>query len=408
MKKIIALLLTLALTVTVLAACGSSGSSTTAGTTAAPDTQTTASGGETTTADAAATGGSSEETENLGYKIGFISVAAVGSLFGNCYGSMGMVADGTGIELVSDIGAVSPEDQITSVKNVISAGADAIVFINFTEDCLTKIADVCDEAGVYWGQFCRDVNTDSVKEYLANSEHYVGRIYNNEEFVAKSALENFQAEGVTKVAIVGPATGDVTTDTRDNYFQEHAAEYGIEVVADVRDLVDAATATDAVSNIVATHADLEGIFCISSSDSRGEGVVNAIDTLGMNGKLKVFMCDFFEGMESYLEDGTIIGATGGQYPDALFLMLLLINQLHGDSLSADGSPLALELPYLVVHSADELNEYVELCESGNGYSYNLEECKELIKAYNPDLTLEQFKAVMDAFSIEDILARKGK
>lgn len=397
MKKLIALLLTAVLCTSLFAACGESSSSSQSSEKSATQAASTAA------ADTEKTDAASDDE----FTVAYISVAAVGSLFGNCLGSVQMIADGSGIKVISDVGAIAPEDQINSVNNVISAGADAIVFINFTDDCLMKIADICDEKGVYWGQFCRDVQNEEIAEYLDKSEHYVGRVYNNEEFVAKSALENFKANGVTKAAIVGPATGDVTTDTRDAYFQEHASEYGIEVVAVIRDVLDAATATDAVSNIVATHSDVEGIFCISSSDSRGEGVMSAIDTLGMNGKLKVFMVDFFEGMETYLEDGTICGATGGQYPDATFLMILLVNALNGDNLAGEGGTATLELPYLVITSADQLTQYVELCESGDGYSYNLEECQELIKKFNPDVTLEKVQEVMDAFSIDDILARRG-
>lgn len=95
-----------------------------------------------------------------------------------------------------------------------------------------------------------------------------------------------------------PSTGDTSTDTRDNYFQEHAAEYGIEVVEDVRDVTDATAAKDAVSNICVSHPDLEVIYCISASDSCGEGCISALNSLGLGGgKAKLITVDFMDSMQ---------------------------------------------------------------------------------------------------------------
>jgi len=340
------------------------------------------------------------------YNLGFVTLSTAGSFFGNVYGIVNELCDLTGAVLVSDVGAISPEEQITSVKNVISAGANAVIFINFTEDCLPKIADLCEENQVYWGQYARNVDNPEIKEYLDNSKYYIGRIYNDDSFIAQKALESFQENGVTKVGIVGPATGDTATDLRDHYFQDHAAEYGIEVVAVVRDLTDAASATDAVSNIIATNSDLGGIYCISGSDSRGEGVMNAIDILGANDQVKVVMSDFFDGMDAYFDNGTIISSFGGSYPDVVFLTVLLLNQISGTPLgNTEGESIVLELPYVQVNDSEELNEYLSYCESGTDYAYNAEEMSKMIGYYNPDITLDDIKEIMANYSLADVKAR---
>lgn len=399
MKKMIAMLLTVALSGVLLIGCGGGKDST-----SKENVDTRGGGNENEDGNADAGGDVLPEK----FKIGYISLSTTGSFFGNTYRLMDSICKVTGSELVSDIGAISPEDQISSIQNVISAGADAIVFINFTEDCLPKIAALCEQNQVYWGQFARDVADEEIASYLADCKYYVGRCYNDETYIARGALESFQENNITKVAIVGPATGESSTDLRDDYFQQHAEEYGIEVVADVRDLVDAASAMDAVSNIVASHSDVEGIYCISGSDSRGEGCINALTTLGMNGKIKVVMSDFFDGMDKYFEDGTIISAFGGSYPDSLFLAAVIMNQLSGTPLSENGEALALELPYIKVNSAEELKEYYEYCEPEDGSVYNEEEIKKLIGYYNKELNLDYFKSVMSSYSLDDVKERHGK
>ena len=218
MKKMLALLCAVTMMAALLAGCG--GSST------AP--ATTAAGGDTTKAEESAkpdeSAAPSGEQMSDKYNIGFVTLSTAGSFFGNVYGIVNEVCELTGAELVSDVGAISPEDQVTSVQNVISGGADMVVFINFTEDCLPKIGDLCEKNQVYWGQYARNVDNPEIREYLDKCEYYVGRVYNDDSFIAKQALEKFKEEGVTKVGIVGPATGDTATDLRDSYFQEHASE----------------------------------------------------------------------------------------------------------------------------------------------------------------------------------------
>ena len=137
--------------------------------------------------------------------------------------------------------------------------------------------------------------------------------------------------------------------------------------------------------------------------------MNALSTLGKDkGEVKVVMSDFFEGMDQYFDNGSIIASFGGSYPDALFLTAMLINQASGTPLGNEGESLVLELPYIQVNSSAELNEYMSYCESGTDYAYNIEEIKELIGYYNPDLTLESFKDVMANYSLADVKARHTK
>lgn len=341
--------------------------------------------------------------------VGFVNLSVSGSVFGPCYGIIEDAVQAAGDTLITDIGASAPEDQITSVQNVISGGSKGIVMVNFTEDCLPKIAQMCEENQVYWVHYDRDVVNPEVKEFLENSEYYCGRVFVDETYVAQRSLEECQANGITKVAIIGPATGDTSTDTRDNYFQEHAAEYGIEVVADVRDVTDATSAKDAVSNICASHPDVEVIYCISASDSRGEGCISALNSLGLGGgKVKLITVDFMDSMQEALEDGTILCAFGGTYTTAMFGSLLMLNAIEGNVLKENGEPLVATMNYIELHSVDDLNDYYTYCLADDGsYAYDEAAIQNLLVSHNPELNVEKFVEAVKSYSLEYVKELKG-
>lgn len=358
----------------------------------------------------AAAAADSSASEGEGAEVAFVNLSVSGSVFGPAYGIFEDAVEAAGDTVITDIGAAAPEDQITSVQNVISAGAKGIVMVNFTEDCLPKIASLCEQNGVYWAQYDRDVTNSEIEELLESSEYYCGRTFVDETYVAQRSLEVCSENGIKKVAIVGPATGDTSTDTRDDYFQEHAAEYGIEVVADVRDVTDATSATDAVSNICASHPDVEAIYCISASDSRGEGCISALQSLGLSGgKVKLITVDFMDSMQEALEDGTILCAFGGTYPTAMFSTLQVLNAIEGNSLKEDGKPLVATMNYIELHNADDLNNYYTYCLPEDGsYAYDEAALQSLLVSSNPDLTTDEFVKAVKSYSLDYIMELKAE
>jgi len=374
-------------------------------------TQTSGTSDKTSQSDKAASGendGTGTKGDQLPeeFTLAMIVVTTSGGLFQKCSELLELAGKACGFKVIYDVGAVSPEDQITSVENVISAGADAIVFINFTTDVLPKVARICDENEVYWAQFLRDVTDPEILGMLDSSKYYVGRAYTDEAAVAMDALASFKENGVKKAAIVGPATGDITTDTRAQVFKENAADYGIEVVTEVRTLTDATDAAEAVNNIVASYPDCDGIFCISGSDSRGQGCIQALQSLGKSGKIKLAMVDFIDGIAEQIDNGTVTCAIGGQYPNILFTTMMLVNQLSGDPLNGGDKVLA-KMHNLVLKSSEDCEAYFKYCEGEDGaLAYNEEEIRALSKQFNPDLTYEKFQEICDSYGMEDVLSRR--
>ena len=64
-------------------------------------------------------------------------------------------------------------------------------------------------------------------------------------------------------------------------------------------------------------------------------------------------------------------------------------------------------PFLYIKNADDVEIYEKYVD-GDIPVYNEEEIKALIYDYNPDVTLDDIIAVNNAYSIEDIAARRGE
>ena len=56
-----------------------------------------------------------------------------------------------GGEIVIDSSYTSPETQIQSAENLISAGCNAILIVNSSDTMLPTLGKLCEENQVYWG-----------------------------------------------------------------------------------------------------------------------------------------------------------------------------------------------------------------------------------------------------------------
>lgn len=316
------------------------------------------------------------------------------------------IADNIGFELVLDVGAFSPEDQVASVENLIAAGCQGIVFCNFSEAVLPKIATVCDEAEVYWAQYCRQVDNQEIVATLNNSKYYVGRCFENNANVAVRVVQAFEELNVKKTAIIGPATGDTTTDTVSATFKALCQEKGIEVYTEIRNAQEAADCTAAAETIVSNFPDVEGIIVLSGSTGKLEGVFKGLENVGKLGKIKVGALDASANIVTDLKNGSISCANSGQFADSMFTTMLVLNSVLGTPLKTDGKA-TVECEYIAFYEAADAEFYFANMENlkDKVFAYNIDEVRQMVKYFNPDFTYDDLQAIASAYSVEDVKTR---
>jgi len=167
--------------------------------------------------------------------------------------------------------------QINIVEDAINRRVDGIVLAPSHGDALVPIVERAQREGIPVTIFDSGINTENYVSYVATDNHQGGVV------AAERLAEKLGGKG--KVAILGVKAGSVSTDEREQGFQETIKQKypGISIVAFQYGDADRAKSLDRASDILTAHADLNGMF--ASNESSTVGAVQAIKQKGLVGKV---------------------------------------------------------------------------------------------------------------------------
>lgn len=92
---------------------------------------------------------------------------------------------------------------------------------------------------------------------------------------------------------------------------------------------------------------------------------------------------------------------GGMAPDALFSFICMYNKLNGTPLSDE--PIWLLQKEVIVKNAEQCDAYEKYIDKATYLIYTDEQIKSLIGKFNPDVTLDDVKALMDQYTMEWVI-----
>lgn len=340
------------------------------------------------------------------WTMGCIDPGAWNAAYGPVYDQLEALGDALNYDIIySTRAGSSTDDTLAAVQNLIVSGADALVLGNDVLMCYMQVADICEEAGVYWTMYWAGV-TEEDKVKLNDYKYYVSSTYEDEEYAGFWQGKAAGEAGLKNLCLIGAPDGLDFTIRRNIGLQKACEEYGITILAQERDINltgSAAGGMDIVNRFLATYPDLDGIIIQGRTHSCLPGAVNALDDAGRTSDIPVYAIDFNINQAEYFEKGQEAGAIGGHHMGAMYNTILLTNIMNG-------TPLTEEKPYM-------LNNYVELTsvEQCKEWEYHIwennaytgEEILQYIKAYNPDATYEDLIELTKSYSLEDIIDRHG-
>lgn len=212
-------------------------------------------------------------------------------------------ADAAGKELGVEImwkGPAQETDytgQINIVEDSINRRVDGIVLAPAHGDALVPIVERSQKEGIPVTIFDSGISTEKYVSYIATDNHQ-GGVEAAERLASKLA-------GRGRVAILGVKAGSVSTDEREQGFQETIKQKypGIEIVAFQYGEADRAKSLDRATDILTAHADLNGMF--ASNESSTVGAVQAIKQKGLAGKVVLVGFDSSPNLIDDLKGGTI-------------------------------------------------------------------------------------------------------
>lgn len=197
---------------------------------------------------------------------------------------------------------------------------------------------------------------------------------------------------------------EVTPAAAIKHMQKALDEYGMQVVAEARDLQQAADAAQAVESFIVANPDLDGVYIACSMGMNIlDGTLSALEQYDPDNHIKISVIDFLTGLDTCFEKDRIICAQGGIYiPVQIACGMLEMNAiLNGGRLG--GQAWDVPISFGAVGSAEEFKDYSKFCE-GALPTYTFEELQNLFITYNPDVTGEDIIAWGNAFNLADIYA----
>ena len=187
--------------------------------------------------------------------------------------------------------------QINMVEDAINRRVDGIVLAPSHGDALVPVVERAKKEGIPVIIFDSGINTENYLAYVATDNHQGGVV------AADRLAEKLGGKG--KVAILGVKAGSVSTDQREQGFQETIKQKypGIQIVAFQYGDADRAKSLDRASDILTAHADLNGFF--ASNESSTVGAVQAIKQKGLTGKVVLVGFDSSPNLIDDLNAGAI-------------------------------------------------------------------------------------------------------
>jgi ribose transport system substrate-binding protein len=187
--------------------------------------------------------------------------------------------------------------QSNIVEDAINRRVDGIVLAPTHKDALIPVVERAGRAGIPVTIFDSGIGTDKYISYVATDNRQGGRV------AAERLAERLGGKG--KVAILGVKVGSVSTDEREQGFQEviRGKYPGIEIVAFQYGESDRARSLDRATDILTAHPEINGFF--ASNESSTVGAVQAIKQKGLAGKLTLVGFDSSPNLIDDLKAGAI-------------------------------------------------------------------------------------------------------
>lgn len=201
------------------------------------------------------------------------------------------------------------EKQIAWADAEIAAGSKALVFGPAADSVIPIIQKKCEAAGIYFGIAFRSILDDNIRAAAEASKYYVGNCYENEEQTAYNLMKTINEKGIKNIAVISTPKGDTTGDLRDKGVAKACTEFGMTVVAEARDMAQAADGGAATESFLAAYKDLDAIVILGT---RAAGVHDAVIKAlkDSESKVKLAYIDFQAGMTDAFNDGVLIAAAG--------------------------------------------------------------------------------------------------
>lgn len=362
MKKLLALLLTVAMLASLVACggkdtgnAGDTGGSTNVGT-------------ETPKAD-----DNKDNKTDKKVTIGYSFPTINNEFWGTALGHVEAAAKELGFDLIYDDCNNDQAEQLNDVESMISAGIDGLVLGPQDASVVAGILDACKKNDVKVVIIDRWPGND-----LVAGEDYIAFIGPNDEEAGYQIVMSLIDSGVKKmIGIGGYQNTSVAEGRRAGLMKALEENPDVELLQYEWAGENWDDGDEYFRNMYQANPDLEGVWCYN--DSLALASVNVCKELGIIDKVKVGGMDLLSPAVESMQAGELWFSTGGHYMQSAFGAVIVFDEINGNKYTGDP---VVSLNLLNV-SQDNLDKFVQKY-IDNEQPINW---KELSKTYNPDAEL---------------------
>ena len=373
MKKFIALILALVITLSLLAGCGAS----------------------------------SDTGKGDGkYSIGVILYGKEDTLGGRIYSLLNDAAEALGCEITFSLGDFDTTAQITAAENLIAAGVDGIICLPLAETTSQKLSQLCKENGVYFGLLLRTMSDEAINAEVRANPYFVGNILGDDLGNAKELTRILIQEYGCKNLCTYYAPEGTSMALRNEGIRQAIAEFGGKQLSEATTPSDSnmAPVAGVMQNFVNTNADFQGIVSAAGSSGIGETIGSTLQSMNVEGA-KYACFDTYDGMVDSFNSGYLAVVCGGQAPACVYLFSMLYNAIDGHKLTETGEELLMT--YMFIRSAEEAENFLKYIDNTEVDIYTADEIRNMTVRYNASFDWAGLQQVMADYTYENIMAKLG-
>lgn len=312
------------------------------------------------------------------------------------------------IEIMWSESLDSAEAEFAFIEQCAAAGCKAIIgYYNEGHEESVKLAS---SLGMYyWGQGA----DATIQEVCGGDPNYLGSFYvgNADYEYGKGVIESLvQADCHKLILVTGgkdmgvPMFVDRYNGMVDAIDAAKAGGYDIEVVYEVPGWPG--TEEFAAHQASALDTDADGL----ASSLTALMWIQPIQNAGKFGQLKVAAVDTAtEDLVGLMQAGFYVGVAA-EIPGVFGLAIpMIINAVDGHAdqqRTADGRAPLIDCGHWLITSADDMAYYSGIEKAGGTWTFDIEDIQSILFAYNPDTTIESMAELYSAVTAQEIQARR--
>jgi ABC-type sugar transport system, periplasmic component len=295
------------------------------------------------------------------------------------------------------------DNVITDVKNLISAKVDGVVVWCAADTLYPSLNTLMESSKMPFALGDKYPTSSKTEAALQANKYFAGAVSTDDVLTGKNIADRAWKDGHKTALIVAAAVGDTNHDARVKGFTEEFTKLGGKVLGTVH-CADPSEAVQKSGDLMAAHPDADCLY--GSGGDYSTGALSAMESNGMS--IPVYGTDVDPNVIKAIKNGKISAANGaaGTYCGS-FAAMLLINYLDGHPiLDENGKAPMTKGVQTIMITKDNVDNFQKYWIDNEIFTQD--EFKNLLYRNNKDVTWKDYQDMIDNYNYETRIASKTK